>query len=215
MSNILEIYERYKIMPSLADHQLRVASIADLISSYFPEILDKRSLVLACLFHDMGNIIKSDLRKFPDFLQPKGFDYWQKIKDDFVKKYGDDVHLATIKIAKELNLPFNTQKIIQDFGFGHIKEIHERGSLEQKVASYSDMRVGPLGVVTLKDRLKDLEERYGKVIIEKYSKEDFKTVSKALFELEKEIFSKMSIKPENINDSSISDIKNALLTTNF
>ncbi len=210
MSKIQNIYSSYKIPPSLAEHHFRVASVADLISSSFSTKIDSKDLVLACLFHDMGNIIKSDLSKFPDFVQPEGLEYWQKVKSDFIEKYGDDVHLATMSISKELNLPERVLNIIEKIGFGNVPEIEKNGSLEQKICSYSDMRVGPHGVVSLDQRMKDLRERYGKIILEKYSNEDFETVVESLKRIEKEIFSKTFMKPEDVTDQSILPIISGL-----
>ena len=52
----------------------------------------------------MGNIIKSDLTVFPEFREPEGLDYWQNVKDDYVKKYGTDHHAANAIIAREIGL---------------------------------------------------------------------------------------------------------------
>ena len=72
MRDVQEIYDAYRIMPSLQLHQLRVGAAGKLIAEHFSDSLDERSVVLACLFHDMGNIIKSDLVTFPDFVEPGG-----------------------------------------------------------------------------------------------------------------------------------------------
>ena len=64
---ILEIYEKYKIMPQLQEHQLRVASVAKTICDHLLVPVHTDHVVSVCLLHDMGNILKFDLQKFPQF----------------------------------------------------------------------------------------------------------------------------------------------------
>src|SRR3954452_25294278 len=99
MKKVSEIYSEYKIMPALQQHQLRVAAVAAMICDSLPGT-DKETVVIACLFHDMGNIIKSDLSYFPEFVQPEGLEYWEKVKQEYIQKYGSDENAATKEIAK-------------------------------------------------------------------------------------------------------------------
>ena len=85
MRTIQQIYSDYKIMPNLQLHQLRVASVAKIIAENFKEKLDKESIVIACLFHDMGNIIKFNFSYFTEFLKPEGLEYWQAVKNEYIK----------------------------------------------------------------------------------------------------------------------------------
>ena len=84
-------------MPNLQEHMLRVAAVASLVCDNFNEPLPKDDIITACLLHDMGNIIKSDLQYFPEFIKPEGLDYWQKVKDEYIEKYSRDEHKATIQ----------------------------------------------------------------------------------------------------------------------
>ena len=84
--NISEIYEKYQIMPQLQNHMYRVAGVASVICNNFSKPVDKNSVVSACLLHDMGNIIKSDLNLFPEYLNEKGLSYWKNLKKEFIKK---------------------------------------------------------------------------------------------------------------------------------
>ena len=66
--NIFNIYAKYKIPPQLQTHQLRVAAVAKTICEHlWPKLSDMRTIISTCLVHDMGNIIKFDLDKFPKF----------------------------------------------------------------------------------------------------------------------------------------------------
>ena len=72
---ISEIYQKYQIPPHLQLHMYRVSAVAWTICDNFDEELDKIKIVAADLLHDMGNIIKFDLKLFPEFLEPEGYDY--------------------------------------------------------------------------------------------------------------------------------------------
>ena len=69
---ILEIYEKYKIMPQLRTHMLRVAAVGKIVCDAVNEkvkqnrgeFVNTKNVVTACLLHDMGNIIKFDLNYF-------------------------------------------------------------------------------------------------------------------------------------------------------
>lgn len=160
MKNILDIYSTYKIMPALQQHQLRVAAVAKQICDSISSTVDKNGAVIACLVHDMGNIIKFDLTYFPDFLQPEGLEYWQKVKNEFIKKYGTEEHIATKKISKEIGLSETQISYLDTVGFSQIKKAFVSHSLEQKICCYADQRVGPYGVLSIKERLIEGRKRY-------------------------------------------------------
>lgn len=160
MKNILEIYSKYKIMPTLQQHQLRVAGVAKQICDAIAEPLDKDGVMDVCLVHDMGNIIKFDLTYFPDFVQPEGLEYWQAVKDEYIQKYGPEEHVATEMICEELGLPDIQQNYLALIGFSKIIKVLNTGSLEQKICCYADQRVGPRGVLIIQERLIEGRKRY-------------------------------------------------------
>ncbi len=82
-----EIYTAYEIMPSLQLHQLRVAAVAKLICQNFRQSVNERDVILACLFHDMGNTIKFEPKLMPSVYEPEGVEYWLQIKAEYIKKY--------------------------------------------------------------------------------------------------------------------------------
>ena len=101
MKKITDIYKKYNLMQNLVEHQLRVTAVAEMICETLDVPVDKDLVVRVCLLHDMGNIIKSDLNYFPEFVKPEGLEYWQKVKDEFIEKHGNEEHFATEKICKE------------------------------------------------------------------------------------------------------------------
>lgn len=207
MPKILEIYEKYKIIPQLQLHQLRVAAVASQICSSFEQPPDVQAVITACLLHDMGNIIKFDLGLFPETLKPQGLEYWQEAQQELKNKYGEDEHDATMGIAKELGVSNTVLTYVNAVGFTKAVNIVIDPSLEKKICNYSDYRVTPFKIVTLEESIADRAERYKNH--PKKGNKDLEFVEKsrsALRELEKQIFEKSSIKPEEITDSSVSDI---------
>ena len=205
MRTVQEVYDQYKIMPSLQLHQLRVGAVAKIITESFDGPLDKDAVVVACVFHDMGNIIKSDLERFPDFLEPEGLEYWEGVKKEFVKKYGVDDHAATEKIAEELGLAPGVMFCLTNIGVSKATETERGDSFERKVCNYADMRVGPYGVLLLAERIADLRKRYAakQHVI---ATDAFEECVRSLVSMKRQIFSKARITPEQINDEEIKNI---------
>ena len=201
-----DFYSEYNIMPMLQLHQLRVAAIAKMICENFGKPLDTESVILACLFHDMGNIIKSDLAYFPDSTEPEGLAHWELVKKEFVKKYGHDHHGATAKIAKEIGLPRRVIDLLSDIGYSNIGRIVSGDDIEQKIAEYADTRVGPHGVLSLKGRLAEGKERYQDTRMKRpyyETDEGFEKLAEAAHELERQVFENATITPENITEAAI------------
>lgn len=211
MKTAQEIYTEYNILPTLQLHQLRVAAVGKMLCEHSEETLNIHDVITACLFHDMGNIIKSDLSAFPEFLEPKGLAYWQSIKDEYVRKYGTDHHEANTSIAKEIGFPEGAYKLLAGIGFSKLEEILKTGSSEQQICEYSDLRVGPHGVLSMRDRLDEGRKRYarrnpnelGGTISMGSNEELYQARVHFAEELERKIFSKVNMTPDDITDSAI------------
>ena len=209
-----EIYAEYKIMPSLQLHQLRVAAVGKFVCDNFTKPINPHDVILACLFHDMGNIIKSDLTVFPEFSEPEGLDYWQGVKDEYVKKYGADHHVANAVIAREIGLPESAYRLITDIGFSKIDKILLDASDEQKICEYGDLRVGPHGVLPMEERLEEGRRRYlsRKSVVDgegtgvRKPDEHYQALVRSAKELEQQIFESATITPVDITDDAIKDI---------
>ncbi len=196
-----EIYSAYKIMPSLQMHQLRVAAVAKLICEHAIIAVDVRRVVLECLFHDMGNIVKFDLSRFPEFVEPEGQAYWESVKVDFMKKYGREQHAANAAIAREVGLPEQVIEMMDASGFSRVSVIAASDDLELQICQYADLRIAPHGVVSLEERLQDFSMRYA-------GKTDAGSggVLQASRELEQRIFSSSTTRPESITDAVVAPI---------
>ena len=202
MKTIEQIYEEYKIMPNLREHMYRVAAVASIICSDFTEPIDKKEIIYACLLHDMGNIIKFDLNYFPEFLEPEGYDYWKKVQDDYKNKYGPKDHETTLLIVKELDIDVKILDLVDSFGFSRSCKNVSGNNFSKKICCYADMRVVPHGVVSLEDRFKEGIKRYSHPRF----RENADMFKNCIRELEKQIFSKATINPQDIRDEKVSDI---------
>ncbi|MBI4087904.1 HD domain-containing protein [Candidatus Kaiserbacteria bacterium] len=196
-----DIYKEYKLVPALQLHQLRVAAVGKAVCEYYKGNVNEHDVVLACLFHDTGNIIKSDLATFPEFLEPEGRDYWQRVKDEFIKKYGPNEHIATMSIAKEIGLPPAVNGYIEGVGFSQLEATRDSSSYEQKIIEYADLRVGPFGVLLLGERIEEARVRYvGRHTDMPAGHERFAALIRSAHEIEHQLFSSADIAPEDIND---------------
>jgi hypothetical protein len=205
MRKIKDIYEEYKIMPNLQMHQLRVAGVVSQLCDSLNLEVTKETLIITCLLHDMGNIIKSRLDYFPEFIKPEGLGYWQNVKDEFIQKYGEDEHEATVQIIKELGLPERVVNLAGENRFSYMCKHSEAEDLMQKLIHYADGRVGPHGILSYDERMNDANKRYKnhKLSVEEEERDRLVNCGR---EIEKYIFSHSNIKPEDINDESVAKI---------
>ncbi len=203
-----EIYTAYKIMPNLQLHQLRVAAVGKVVSDTFTRPINQNDVVLAGLFHDMGNILKFDFSHFPGFTEPEGIHHWESIKTEYRKKYGPDEHVAHVTIAREIGLPERVISLIDGVGFSKMERIRDSDSFEQKIVEYGDARVGPHGILALKDRLEEGRTRYNKNPNQDVprSPEEFEKIVLAAAEIESQIFAQTRIRPEDVDDAAIAPI---------
>lgn len=202
---ISDIYKEYKIMPFLEVHMLRVAAVAYLICENFDQELPKDEIIGTCLLHDMGNIIKSRLDYFPAQNEPEGIEYWQKVKDEYVAKYGTDENVATYEIVKELKLDHLLPNI-KSFGFAKACANMENSDFLKKICYYGDMRVAPFGVMSLRDRMEEGQKRYkgsGRLF---WPEDEKHKIEECQNKIEEQIFAHCKIKPDDINDETVKPI---------
>ena len=208
--NIEKIYGEYRIPPWLAMHMYRVAAVgqavfdarASIDTTLTPE--NKKDLITACLLHDMGNIIKFDLDKLPSPVRTER-DHWETVRSDMISRYGRDEHQATLVIIDEIGASQRARDIVDAIGFLNNENTARSSDIVKKMAAYADSRVVPSGVATLAERMTDMHERYS----DKHHKDAPETVinSKALFDIERELFAGTTLRPEDITETSMADMR--------
>ena len=207
MRKITEIYKEYKIMPSLAMHQLRVTSVAQMICENINIEVDKDTLIKTALLHDMGNVIKFDLTQTKEIFGFSDSEISEiaQIKEEFIQKYGNNEHDATVKIIKELGMPDEIANLADKNRFSNLCIDKDGDNMLLKILHYSDGRVGTHGVLSFDERMSDAGKRYKnhKLKIEEETHDKLVDCGR---EIEKQIFAHSNIKPEDINDESVKEI---------
>lgn len=207
--NIRDVYTNYSIPPNLQRHMLLVAQIAgSLISNWTQDFDNKDDLLLACLLHDLGNLIKSDLDKYPDFLGVPMTEIptWKAKQRLMIDKYGSDEHKATKKMLEELHCKSEIISLILDKTFANAISIRDGDNWSLKLLLYCDMRVGPHGLLPLEQRVIELMTKS-----KKYTRrEDLLTaiieIEQKLKDKTKTILSEITSKSFTIVDKTLLDI---------
>lgn len=212
---IEEVYKKYKIPPALAMHMLRVAAVASIICDNFTESIDKQEIVTACLLHDMGNIVKADFAAFPaEFYQPEGIEYLKNVQKEYLEKYGDDEHEPTRQITTELGLSEKIVHLASGNGFMVLCKHRDEEDMNMKIMHYADNRVSPFSIVSYNDRMAEAGKRYENHK-QKLPVEERDELVQCGRDIEKQIFAKCKIKPEDINDETvaliIAELKNFVI----
>lgn len=200
---ILDIYSKYKVMPQLQTHMFRVAAVASIICDAMNKPVDKKNIVAACLLHDMGNMSKFKLDRFPEMLEPEGLEYWSKVQNEFIQKYGTDDYKATYAILDELGVSGKLYELAHAIEFGKAPENAKHDDIEKKICTYSDLRVTPFGIASLSERLVEVKDRYikNKGVTEEY----FDNLGENMAVIETQIFSHANIKPIEIIDQNVNE----------
>jgi hypothetical protein len=162
---ITQIYSHYKIPQNLQEHMFRVAAIGFLVCEAIKKIkIDKNLVVRALLLHDLGNIAKFKFDEEKNsFLSSEDLSRvgdLKKLQVEVINKYSANAEETTFMMMEELKVDLNIIELCRSAAYYAIDEIPTEFSWEQKVYYYSDMRVGPRGVLSVDERFDDLELRY-------------------------------------------------------
>ncbi|MCA9458091.1 MAG: HD domain-containing protein, partial [Nitrospira sp.] len=166
LRDIATICRAYRVPPNLKLHLLRVAAFASKIcQNWAGAKIDQQLIIKALLLHDIGNIVKADYRRnpglFPEEMQ--NLKYWMAVQDMIKEKYGDDDMGATLAIAQDIGVSDNVIKLITEKQFILNDETLQSDDWNRKIAAYSDQRIGPWGVLSLRERLSEAKRRYKNV----------------------------------------------------
>lgn len=196
--NILAIYNKYHIPENLQMHMLRVAACSNIIMDNWngPEI-DKKAVTRVCLLHDMGNIVKIP----EDFSDDKGF---QKTRKKYFDIFGTNDHEINMEIGKIEGLTKKELEILDGKRSRKNEQTLKSDCYEIKLCAYCDQRVAPDGVESLRERLEDVKKRYKNKPLSVWSNEEKANhLIECALGIEKQVMECCTIKPEDINDSSI------------
>lgn len=94
MKTISEIYDDYRIVINLQEHQRRVAAVARIIADNFSGELDRTGVVEAALLHDMGNILKFKQDHFLEGGELSDEDFFARMKNYWLATFGPNENSA-------------------------------------------------------------------------------------------------------------------------
>lgn len=199
---ISEIYEKFNISPNLREHMFRVARLCLYIDDHWTgRALNNDLIVRGALLHDLGNIVKFNLGKYPKLFDKDlaRIEYWKDVQKKTIKKYGLNDHEATRKMLEEINISQKLKGIISTKSFGNSLETEKSKDWELKILYYADLRYGPFGILPLKERLDEALPR-----LEKYKNlGNLDNFIKACEDIEKQIQVNLDIKVSEITEKRI------------
>lgn len=205
---INEIYKKLGIPPNLQEHMFRVCGIVSLIQRHWKgeENIDWDLTRKMALLHDLGNIVKFDYEKHPEFLgdERKNIEYWKKIQGEIIKKYGSDDNEATRKMLLEIGIDQETADTIFDKRF--VNSVHTSQSKKWFliIVYYADLRALPLRIGSLEERIADIRERYTNYV----SRPDFEDLVSACETIEKQIQTNINASVTEINEKTVNEVIN-------
>lgn len=119
-----EVYKQFGTPTNLQWHMLSVTSlICEVRDHWTGEKIDWNDLITAGLLHDLGNVIKFNLDRFPNLLGDElpRIDFWRQEQARLIEKYGNDDHEATGKMLDELGVEARIKDIIQTKSFSNVR----------------------------------------------------------------------------------------------
>ncbi len=206
------VYKKFVTPPNLQKHLLLVTHVAMYIAQNFKgQNIDINKLRVAALLHDLANIVKFDFVKHPEFLgeERQNINYWIDQQKQVIDHYGVDDHSATNKMLNEVGVSDEIKNIILSKAFGNATEVNNSQSWEAKILLYSDLRVGPFGILSLKERIDDIVSR-----LEKYrNRPDLPNLISACQNIEKQIVETTGIDISKLSESDLAISDDSLLNT--
>lgn len=196
--NIIEIYKKYHLPENLQMHMLRVAACSNLIlDNWNGTMTNKEAIIRASLLHDMGNMAKISDDEVKD-------EEFRKIRKEYIDKYDRNSHKINLIIAKEEGLNDYEIEIIDKKSSKRGEETLNSERYDVKILLYSDQRVAPYGVTSLKERLEEVKRRYKNISLSVWSNEEKANhLIECSLGIEKQIMKYCKLKPEDINDNSV------------
>lgn len=159
--NPLQIYQQFLIPQILQKHMLRVAALASIITDHWQgQTIDKQAIIQTSLFHDIAKPLSFDYSKRNKFSPPpEQFKKLKAFQEIIKQKYGSNEHQATVKIFQTIGCLPRTIKPINNFEWGYAPRLYKKMDIESLIPLYCDMRIGPTGILSFKERFNEIISR--------------------------------------------------------
>lgn len=161
LMTVSQIYTQFGTPEYLQLHMLRVASLASLLlDSWIGDEIDKKSVLIACLFHDVAKPITFDMSKQEQFVSSdKELEVLQRHHDELIFKYGAEEHAALLEIFKEFKFDEKSQGIVNNLEWSLVDKLLSQNDIESLIPIYADMRISPTGLFSIEKRVLELNKR--------------------------------------------------------
>lgn len=158
---VQEVYEQYMIPSNLQEHMLRVGALAEILLDNWQGVdINKDAVVKACLLHDIAKPMHFDLTKQVQFgLSEAEIGQLARLQERLKEYYGEDEHVAIMKICKELGCEETTLRLVDNLEWDYIPKLLKENDVEALIPIYCDMRIGPKGMMSMEERVEDLKKR--------------------------------------------------------
>ncbi len=200
---VKDVYQRFGIQPNLQEHMFRVCAIVVFIEEHWTgkELVDWSGTKKAAVTHDLGNVVKFDLDKHPEFLgrEQANINHWKRVQKQIIAKYGMDDHEATKRMLLELKVSNEITESILNKSFDNSIMVKNSNNWPLKILYYADFRTLPTGIGTLEERIADVRARMPKYT----SRPDFEDLVAAGREIEGQLQRNLNIPVSEISDDSV------------
>jgi hypothetical protein len=200
---ILDVYKRFDTPPNLQEHMIRVFGIVTFLEKHWiGENLDWKMIKDMALLHDLGNIIKYQMDKYPEMLgnELANIGHWKQVQQKIMKRYGSDDEEATKQMLKEISVDPKIIDTIFNKTFGNSVAVKNSSDWYLKLLYYADLRTLPSGVGSLEERLKDVRNRMPKYT----SRPDFEDLVSACLNIGLQVVKNLNISETEVTNQSTS-----------
>jgi hypothetical protein len=158
---VRQVYIEYQTPENLQTHMLRVAALSEIITENWTGInIDKEAIITACAIHDIAKPVAFDIAKQAQYGMPeKEIENLKQLQIRIKAKYGSDEHRATVGIAKDIGGSPEMVRLLDNVEWSYAPKLISENDLNSLIPIYCDMRIGPKGIMSLKDRINDLSKR--------------------------------------------------------
>lgn len=189
-----ELFKKYCLPEKIQEHSKQVTKVADFIANKFNEnghYVDEELVHSAAMLHDIAKPV--DFTDYSNFSE-KCSNLWKDLK----KRFEHDRHPEAAYFLLKDKYP-EVAKVIRKHAYkAVISDDPDMRPLtrEEKIVTYADKRVAHKDIVNLKERFEEGHKRWRNE--PHYDPDLAQEVDNKYFELEKELFSKIDINPEDI-----------------
>lgn len=158
---VSEIYEKFNIPQNLRTHMLRAAAISKIIfDNWTGGKVDRSATTMACAMHDIAKPVSFDLSIQAEYgTSEEEIVNLGKLQNLIKSKYGTDEHKAAAEMCRDIGVNSKSVEIIKNLEWPFLPRLFKENNIEALVAIYSDMRIGPNGILSLSARVDNLQKR--------------------------------------------------------